>query len=63
LDERSRTNLPKSPVSQAIAYARNQWEDLQTYTRDGELSVDNSVSERNVRAQAIERKKLLICWK
>jgi transposase len=59
LDEPSRTILPKSPVGQAIAYARIQWEDLQTYTRDGELSVDNNVSERNVRAQAIGRKNYL----
>lgn len=49
LDEQSRIILPKSPVSQAISYARNQWADLQTYTLDGELSIDNNVSERSVR--------------
>jgi transposase len=59
LDEQSRKVLPKSPVGQAMAYARNQWEDLQTYTRDGELSIDNNVSERSVRAQAIGRKNYL----
>jgi transposase len=59
LDEQSRRILPKSPVGQAIAYARNQWEDLRTYTRDGELSIDNNVSERSVRAQAIGRKNYL----
>jgi transposase len=59
LDEQSRKILPKSAVGQAISYARNQWEDLQTYTRDGELSIDNNVSERSVRAQAIGRKNYL----
>ena len=59
LDEQSRNVLPKSPVGQAISYARNQWQDLQTYTRDGELSIDNNVSERSVRAQAIGRKNYL----
>jgi transposase len=59
LDEQSRIILPKSPVGQAISYARNQWQDLQTYTRDGELSIDNNVSERSLRAQAIGRKNYL----
>ena len=59
LDEQSRKILPKSPVGQAISYARNQWKDLQTYTCDGELSIDNNVSERSVRAQAIGRKNYL----
>jgi transposase len=59
LDDQSRKVLPKSPVGQAMAYARNQWDDLQTYTRDGELSIDNNVSERSVRAQAIGRKNYL----
>ena len=59
LDEQSRKILPKSPVGRAMGYARNQWADLQTYTRDGELSIDNNVSERSVRAQAIGRKNYL----
>jgi hypothetical protein len=59
LDEQSRKVLPKSPVGQAISYARNQWKDLQTYTLDGELTIDNNVSERSVRAQAIGRKNYL----
>jgi transposase len=59
LDEQSRIILPKSPVGQAISYTRNHWQDLQTYTCDGELSIDNNVSERSVRAQAIGRKNYL----
>jgi hypothetical protein len=59
LDEQSRKVLPKSPLGQAISYARAQWEDLQTYTRDGDLSIDNNVSERSLRAQAIGRKNYM----
>jgi hypothetical protein len=59
IDEQSRKVVPKSPIGQAISYARAQWEDLQTYTRDGDLSIDNNVSERGVRAQAIRRKNYL----
>jgi Transposase IS66 family len=29
LNEQSRKALPKSPIGHAIAYARNQWDDLQ----------------------------------
>lgn len=59
LEEQSREALPKSPLGRAIAYARNQWPDLQTYTRDGELSIDNNLAERSLRAQAIGRKNYL----
>jgi hypothetical protein len=51
--------LPKSPLGKAIAYAQAQWEDLQTYTRDGGQSIDNNLSERTLRAQALGRKNLL----
>jgi transposase len=59
LDEQSRQVLPKSPLGKAVAYARNQWPDLQTYIRDGELSIDNNLAERTLRAQAIGRKNYL----
>jgi hypothetical protein len=59
LDEQSRQVLPKSPLGRAINYARNQWPDLQTYTHDGELSLDNNLAERTLRAQAIGRKNYL----
>ncbi len=59
LDEQSRRVLPKSPLGKAIAYARNQRPDLQTYTRDGELSIDNDLAERAHLAQAVGRKNYL----
>jgi transposase len=48
--------LPKSGLSQAITYALNQWRALCRYTEDGQLSIDNNVSERRLRDQAIGRK-------
>jgi transposase len=59
LEEQSRKVLPKSPIGQAISHTCAQWDHLQTYTRDGELSIDNNVSERSLRAQAIGRKNYL----
>ena len=47
--------LPKSPMGQAIAYSLNQWEALCVYTTDGELAIDNNVSERNLRRIATGR--------
>jgi len=43
------------PMGQAIAYTLNQWEALCVYTRDGELNIDNNVSERNLRRLATGR--------
>lgn len=48
--------LPKSALAQAVTYALNQWEALCRYTRDGRLAIDNNVSERRLRDQAIGRK-------
>jgi transposase len=59
LEAQGRKALPKSPIGQAVSYARAQWPVLQTYTHDGELSIDNNVSERSLRAQAIGRKNFL----
>jgi transposase len=46
-------------IGQVISYTRAQWEDLRTYTRDGDLSIDNNISERSLRAQAISRKNYM----
>ena len=56
LDEQSIEVLPKSPLGKAITYARNQWAALRRYTEDGELSIDNNLSERTIRCVAIGRK-------
>src|SRR5262249_10223183 len=56
LDERSPRSLPKSALGKAITYARNQWEALRRYASDGRLTIDNNLSERTLRLQAIGRK-------
>ena len=53
------TVLPKSSLAKAVRYARNQWEALRRYTEDGRLTIDNNVSERTLRQQAIGRKNYL----
>jgi transposase len=56
LDRLSSKLLPKSGLAQAVTYALNQWSALCRYTQDGRLSIDNNVSERRLRDQAIGRK-------
>lgn len=59
LAELVQTTLPKSNLRKAVNYARNQWEALRRYTEDGRLTIDNNVSERTLRHQAIGRKNYL----
>ena len=59
LAELERRALPKSALAKAVWYARNQWRALCRYTEDGRLSIDNNVSERTLRHQAIGRKNWL----
>ena len=53
------TVLPKSALAKAVTYARNQWNALWRYTTDGRSTIDNNVSERTLRHQAIGRKNWL----
>jgi transposase len=56
LAEQKRVALPKSPIGQAIAYAQSNWAALCRYPEHGELSIDNNLAERMLRAQAIGRR-------
>jgi transposase len=56
LDRLASKLLPKSALAQAITYALNQWPALCRYTEDGRLTIDNNISERRLRDQAIGRK-------
>ncbi len=42
-----------------MTYARNQWSAFCLYVDDGRRTIDNNVSERTLRAQAIGRKNWL----
>ncbi|HTK76790.1 MAG TPA: IS66 family transposase [Gemmataceae bacterium] len=59
LDDQAPRVLPKSPIGQAIAYARRQWPALTRFTEHGFLNIDNNASERALRAIAIGRKNWL----
>jgi transposase len=50
LDQLALTALPKSPLGEAVTYARNQWAALQVYVTDARLAIDNNVAERAVEA-------------
>ncbi len=41
--------LPKSPIAAALNYVLNQWEALKRYTTDGDLHIDNNISERTLK--------------
>jgi transposase len=59
LDRQAVSALPKSPLGEAVGYARNQWAALQVYTTVGFLEIDNNAAERALRAVAIGRKNYL----
>src|SRR5262249_20440680 len=59
LEKQAAALLPKSPLAEAVGYARNQWEALQRYTMAGFLEIDNNAAERALRAVAIGRKNYL----
>ncbi len=48
--------LPKSLLGGAINYTVNQWPKLLTYLEDGDISIDNNVTERDIRPFTTGRK-------
>ncbi len=59
LGELASSVLPKSSLAKAVTYARNQWDALRSYTKDGRLTIDNNTAERTLRPQAVGRKNWL----
>jgi transposase len=51
--------LPKSPMGEAIAYARSNWIALNRYLESGAIDIDNNASERALRTVALGRKNWL----
>ena len=51
--------LPKSPLGQAISNALANWQAFCRHPEDGELSIDNILSERALWAQAVGRNNWL----
>ena len=56
LDELSVQVLPKSPLGKAISYTLNNWKALNRYTEAAWLSIDNNLSERQIKQMVIGRK-------
>jgi transposase len=61
LDEQADVVLPKSPIGEAVTYTRAQWTALTRYGEDGDLAIDNNVSERALRMIVTGRKNWLFC--
>ncbi len=55
LDRHPTAALPKTPLGQAISYARTNWVALARYTEAGFLTIDNNRSERCLRQVALGR--------
>jgi transposase len=61
LDAQALEVLPKSPIGEAVDYARKQWTVLTRYLDDGSLEIDNSASERALRKVVVGRANWLFC--
>jgi len=59
LEEQVPRVLPKSPMGQAIGYARSNWAALNRYLEAGFLQIDNNASERALKPVAIGRRNWL----
>ena len=51
--------LPRSLMGKALNYLRNHWRELNLYTTDGRLPIDNNACERALRQVATGRKNWL----
>jgi transposase len=51
--------LPKHPMSLAVNYALNQWNELNVFVGDGAVPIDNNVSERDIKRIVLNRKNSL----
>jgi len=58
-DQESLKVLDETPISKAIAYARNQRTALQRFLEDGRLPIHNNVSENALRREALGRRNWL----
>jgi len=51
--------LPKHPMAEAVGYALNQWNELNVFTADDAVPLDNNVSERETKRLMLNRKSSL----
>lgn len=53
--------LPESPIGKAMKYAKNQRLALRRFLEDPRLKLDNNMSERELRREAVGRKNWIFC--
>jgi transposase len=51
--------LPKHPMAEAVNYTLNQWTELNVFTTDGAVPIDNNESEREMKRICLNRKNSL----
>jgi transposase len=51
--------LPKHPMAEAVNYALSQWTELNVFCNDGAVSIDNNISEREMKRVVLNRKNSL----
>jgi transposase len=51
--------LPKHPMAEAVNYALGQWQELNVFSTDGAVPIDNNVSEREMKRVVLNRKNSL----
>jgi transposase len=56
LDAQLISTLPKSDYGMALKYALNQWDALNVFVNDGDLTIDNNLAENALRPIALGRK-------
>jgi len=61
LDETDEKIINKSYIGTAIKYTINQWHKLIRYADDGELGIDNNITERDIRPFTTGRKNWMFC--
>jgi hypothetical protein len=54
-----RAVVARHPMAEAIGYALSQWQELNAFSRDGAVSIDNNVSEREMKRVVLNRKNSL----
>ena len=58
-DQQATLALDGTPIAAALTYARNQRKPLERFLDDGRLPLDNNISERALRREAVGRKNWL----
>lgn len=59
MTEQYRAVTPKSPIGKALEYSLKRWKELELFTSDGHLEIDNNRIENQIRAIALGRKNFL----